>query len=202
MISNSLVRFKPTHVYVKICNHCWLKYFGITSAIDPYSYKGSGTRWTMHIKEHQSDIRTIIVNHFTDAYSCNTFCMQFSIVNDIVNSNEWANKVMELGWGAFIHTEESKRKISQKNKGRICSEATRKKISESHQGERNPMFGKKHTDKAKQKMKGRKCSEETRRKKSESMQGERNHMFGKKHTDETKRKMSESRKRLSEQKVI
>eukprot|EP01083_Nonionella_stella_P292031 993464_1 len=145
----------------------------------------------MHIKEHQSDIRTIIVNHFTDAYSCNTFCMQFSIVNDIVNSNEWANKVMELGWGAFIHTEESKRKISQKNKGRICSEATRKKISESHQGERNPMFGKKHTDKAKQKMKGRKCSQDTKRKMSESRKGERNHMLGKKHTDESKQKMKE-----------
>ena len=71
------------------------------------------------------------------------------------------------------HTEETKRKISKKNKNRKRTQQQREKISSS--------------------MKGRYVSEETRQKMSEAQKGENHPFYGKKHTDETKKKMSETR---------
>ena len=90
------------------------------------------------------------------------------------------------------HTEETRRKQREANKGKNNgmygkhhSEETRKKISESRanfKGEKNPMFGKHH-------------SEETKQKISESrapFKGEKNPMYGKHHSEDTKRKVSEA----------
>ncbi len=66
------------------------------------------------------------------------------------------------------HHEDSKRKISESNKGRKFSEETKRKISEAHKGMR----------------KGKTLSEETKRKLSLAN-------IGKKHSEETKRKLSE-----------
>lgn len=89
------------------------------------------------------------------------------------------------------HTEESLLKISKNRKGKccgikhfsygknyICSEETRRKISESNKGKKNP------------------CSEETKKKISEANSGEKNGMFGKSilRTEEQKKKLSESLK--------
>ena len=80
---------------------------------------------------------------------------------------------------------------------------TLKRRSECAKGERNPMFGRKHTDEAKraisQKNTGRHHTEESKRKLSEAFSGEKNPMYGKPtygfkgkhHTEETKRKISE-----------
>ena len=65
--------------------------------------------------------------------------------------------------------------------GKHLSEETRKKISESNNGENNPMFGKHH-------------SADTRKKMSEALKGENNPMFGKHHSEETCKKISEARK--------
>ena len=69
-----------------------------------------------------------------------------------------------------IVSEETKRKISEANKGRIVSEETRRKMSEAQKGH-----------------KGIKHSEETKRKISESSKGI-------KHSEEHKRKIGESNK--------
>ena len=42
------------------------------------------------------------------------------------------------------HTEETKRKISEAQKGRTLSEETKRKIGEAGTGERNPMYGKRY----------------------------------------------------------
>ena len=53
------------------------------------------------------------------------------------------------------HSEETKRKISEKNKGKIVSEETRKKLSEAqkgkHVGKNNPFYGKHHTKETREK---------------------------------------------------
>ena len=107
------------------------------------------------------------------------------------------------GGNGGVHCEETRRKISESQKGRQFSEEHRKKISESKKniseetrrklsenhhdcsGEKNPMFGKEH-------------SEETRRKISNAnkgvLSGEKNPMFGKHHSEETRRKISNSLK--------
>ena len=99
------------------------------------------------------------------------------------------------------HTEETRRKISEANKGHIVSEETKKKIGEANSGRklteehkdkiRKINIGKKHTEETKRKMseagKGKTFSEETRRKLSEAGKG-------KTFSEEAKRKMSEAKK--------
>ena len=76
--------------------------------------------------------------------------------------------------------EKTKRKISEKNKGKKRSEEYKKKMSELHKGENNPFYGKTHTEEIKkiisEKGKGRKQSEETKKKRSESMKGKKQSM--------------------------
>lgn len=83
---------------------------------------------------------------------------------------------------------------------------TRKRRSECTKGNRNPMFGRTHSEKAKQmigqKNTGRHHTEESKRKLSEAFLGEKNPMYGKPtygfkgkhHSEETKRKISEKNK--------
>lgn len=78
------------------------------------------------------------------------------------------------------------------------SEETRKKISESHKGNKNYMYGKQMSEEHKRKLseahKGKVVSEETKKKISESLQGENNYLYGKHLSEETKQKLSDSHK--------
>ena len=74
-------------------------------------------------------------------------------------------------------------------KGKHLSDDTRRKMSEAHKGEKNPMYGKKRPP----------FSEEHRRKISEAHKGKKGkHGFwkGKRLSDETKKKLSEAQKRI------
>lgn len=140
-------------------------------------------------------------------------------------------------------SEEEKRHLSEIHKGRIYSPETIQRMSEAkkgmYDGEKNPNYGKTHTDEAKRKISektkerykdktkcpmygktfsdehkkkisknrkgkcvgkdnpnfGNPVSDERKQKQSESMKGrfvgEKNHFYGKTHTDEAKRKVSE-----------
>lgn len=104
-------------------------------------------------------------------------------------------------------------------KNKVLSEATKKKISESHMGEKNPMYGvrltgekngmygKHHTEEFKNNLRernkqlftGRELSEEHKKKISEKAKErlaipENNAFYGKHHTEEAKQKMSEAKK--------
>jgi len=82
------------------------------------------------------------------------------------------------------HTEESKRKIRDGNRGKIVSEETRRKLSDASKG-------KKPSEESRRKMSdahiGKKLSEETKRKIGDGNRG-------KKLSEETKRKISGARK--------
>jgi group I intron endonuclease len=92
-----------------------------------------------------------------------------------------------------VLSEETKRKISDAQKGRKMSEEkrnkmkghlpsmeTRRKMSDAHKGNKYCL--------------GRKASDEERRFMSENRKGEKNGFWGKHHSEETKRKMSEARR--------
>lgn len=84
-------------------------------------------------------------------------------------------------------------------KGSKLSEETKKRISESHQGEKHNMYGKHHSEKTKLKMsmtrKGRKFTKEHKRNMSKhhaDNRGENSPWYGKHHSNETKKKISEA----------
>lgn len=87
------------------------------------------------------------------------------------------------------HTDETKQKISEKNKGRAHAqtEETKEKIRQQH-------LGRQHTTETKTKIsntkKGqRQWTDEERQKMSERNRGERNPNYGKHHSDQTKEKL-------------
>ena len=82
---------KPTYLYIKTHNVTGLKYFGKTCQKDPFKYKGSGTRWLNHVRIHGLDITTEILGLFLDETECKRVALEFSIQNNIVDSEEWAN---------------------------------------------------------------------------------------------------------------
>ena len=82
-------------------------------------------------------------------------------------------------------SDETKKKMSEANKGKHPSEQTRKKMSEARKGEKHPLYGK-H------------LSAETRNKISEARKekctGEDNPFYGKHHSEETRKKIGEANK--------
>ena len=78
-------------------------------------------------------------------------CLYIDIYDSI--NNGYNN---QTGGSNGKHTEETKQKISEANKGKKRSEETKKKISESlkgkYGGENSPMYGKHHSEETKQKI--------------------------------------------------
>jgi hypothetical protein len=84
------------YLYVKQHKITGIKYFGVTKKKDPFRYNGSGVRWGRHISKHGKEhIKTIEVWGFDDPDICKEFALKFSYDNDIVNSPEWANLIVE-----------------------------------------------------------------------------------------------------------
>jgi hypothetical protein len=182
-------------LYIKRCNHCGKKYFGVTYKQDPVSYKGSGLRWKNHCRYHGwNNVETIQVWKFNTADELKQFAVQFSTENNIVESTDWFNMIPETGevgipsgtkfseetrkkqyivrTGMKLNiSEEVRKQRSERMRNRIVSEETREKTRQS-------MLGKKLSDETKKKMsltrtgkKLRPHSEERRRKNSESQKG-------------------------------
>lgn len=84
------------YLYIKQHNVTKLKYFGKTTR-NPYTYNGSGKYWKQHISKHGLEISTLHVYEFDDLVKCRDFALEFSKVNNIVESAEWANLKFENG---------------------------------------------------------------------------------------------------------
>lgn len=76
-----------------------LSYFGKTKGPDPIGYLGSGVYWRNHLKIHGETINTVALWGFESQEECTKFAVEFSIKNDIVNSDKWANLCIEDGIG-------------------------------------------------------------------------------------------------------
>jgi hypothetical protein len=86
------------YLYIKTHNKTGLKYLGKTIR-DPYKYKGSGKRWTEHIKKHGYDVTTEILGTFSTNEELKNFSIPLSEKLNIVESIEWANLKPESGDG-------------------------------------------------------------------------------------------------------
>ena len=89
---------RPVFLYMKKHNITGLLYFGRTIK-EPFKYKGSGLAWSRHIKEYGNDISTIWLRMFETEDDLRLFKMarRISLQLDIVNSDRFANKVIESG---------------------------------------------------------------------------------------------------------
>jgi hypothetical protein len=109
-------------LYIKTHKITGLKYFGKTAKCNPFKYKGSGKYWKCHLKKHGNFVETEIVGQFEDELECKKFALDFSIKNNIVESNKWANLRLENGFdGAPIgntFSEETIKKMSNSKKGK------------------------------------------------------------------------------------
>ena len=121
----------PTVLYIKQHSVTGLKYFGKTTAKDPYKYNGSGADWTDHIKKHgRKHVITIrIFGPFTDSIAISKFALAFSRDNNIVESELWANQKSENG-------------LDGNPKGSTHSDASKKKMSDAKKGKPNGKKGK------------------------------------------------------------
>ncbi len=112
---SSQPEFIPTWLYVKQHKTTGLKYFGKTTT-DPQKYYGSGIYWKKHLKKYGNNVDTIWCTLFFDKESLTKFALEFSIKNNIIESNEWGNLKIENGLDGsppgVIFTEEHKLKIS------------------------------------------------------------------------------------------
>lgn len=89
--------FIPTWLIVKKHKKTGLKYFCKTYRYNPITYKGSGTVWRRHMKKHGSDVETIWYRLFENKNELVKYATKFSIENNIIESNEWANLILENG---------------------------------------------------------------------------------------------------------
>lgn len=105
------------HLYIKTHLDTGLKYFGKTHK-NPQNYKGSGKYWKRHLKIHGDNVKTEILGTYSDENECQRDALKFSIENNIVCSNEWANLILENG-------------LDGMPEGNTLSEETKKKISDA-----------------------------------------------------------------------
>ncbi len=164
-----------------------LKYLGHTIKKDPFKYRGSGIRWSNHLKYHKiplKDIKTTILLETKDRSIISFWGMYYSKVYNVVEDDNWANLMPESGESSlgYKHTKESLKKMSDLKKGIVKSEEFKahlrslnlgKFLSEEHKkkiGEANSKF--KRTEEQKLYLRninlGKKKSLETREKVAKS----------------------------------
>jgi hypothetical protein len=125
-------------------------------------------------KKHGYDYSTEILKECQSKEELKEWGIIYSILWDIVKSDDWANLKLEEGDGT-THSKEVREKIGKSSKGRKQSSEARKKNSEANSGANNPMFGKTHSEEARLKIseskknrpgpnKGRKMSEDQKQK--------------------------------------
>jgi hypothetical protein len=174
-------QFSPTALLVMSHNVTGLKYFCKTADLrNVYNYKGSGLYWKKHINKHGKNVTVGVMGFYTDYQRCRDAALKFSQENDIVNSDAWANLVLENGTDGALsgsdnpfygkkHTPEMTEHLRQQkigksvNKGAYRSPENRAKISASLKGRKNPVVSKALT--------GRKLPQETIEKIKESRKG-------------------------------
>lgn len=191
--SNLYRRSAIIYLYVKQHKMTGLKYFGVTRTNDPFKYKGSGKHWKNHIKKWGDDIATLDVWGFDDPNICTEFAVNFSIDNNIVESGEWANMIVEYGDNNISGA-------SNPNYGKRGA----KNHNYGKRGPCHPNYGKKRSEafvqNLKRKLTGKKKPEEFGQAVSSRQVGVKNHMYGRKgnlHPNFNKQMSEEQKQKIS-----
>ena len=109
------------YLYVKTHNKTGLKYLGQTKKNNPIGYKGSGIRWTNHLKKHGYNVTTEIIGAFDILEDLAVAGKFWSKYWNVVESDEWANLMEEAGNSGFLgghHSEDWKKELSKRLAGK------------------------------------------------------------------------------------
>lgn len=163
-------------LYVKTHNKTGLKYFGKTKRPDPHRYAGSGIYWRRHLKIHGNDVTTEVIAQFSEDQldELTAFAIDFSVQNNIVESEDWANFTIETGLDAHNalcgkrHPMWGKYGEQHQQYGKPLSDESRKRMSEWQKGKPKSQ---EHKRKISETLKGCSIPEEVRRKIGESLKG-------------------------------
>jgi len=149
------------YLYIKTHNITGLKYLGKTVQ-DPFQYRGSGQRWSNHLRKHGNDVSTEILFKTTDKDEFKRVALEYSKTYDIVKSKKFANLMEENGCGGVtstsfkkghvpankglrnqVYTEQRCENMSKGCIGRIMSEEHKKNIGIGNKGTAQTEIGKK-----------------------------------------------------------
>lgn len=147
--------YKPTRLYIKRHSVTGKRYFGKSTRQNINSYKGSGKKWSNHIKKHGREhvVTEWISDWFYDKEEIQSFALSFSEIFDIVEDDSWANMKVENGLdggsnkgnGGFTgkkHTKEHCEYLSRRYKGHKVSD----KVMEACRINFRPRPGKENTN--------------------------------------------------------
>ena len=133
--------FKPTYLYIKQHTETGKLYFGKTTKKNVERYTGSGIHWGRHISAHGKDkVVTLWYCLYTDIEILVETALVMSAIMDITESTDWLNFKPESGldggsfvgfngWAGRRHSEEHKKYISEKYKGKPRSAQIKEKMS-------------------------------------------------------------------------
>jgi hypothetical protein len=91
-------------LYKKVDKNSGLHYLGMTTQ-DPYTYPGSGSDWSNHLRNNITDVETTVVYQTTDKQDFNQTGRYYSKLWNIVGAMDdfgnkiWANSIPETGGG-------------------------------------------------------------------------------------------------------
>jgi len=106
------------YLYIKTHKITGLKYLGQTSASDPHKYPGSGVDWKNHLKEHGYNYTTEILRECQSKDERREWGLYYSNLWNVVESEEWANRIPETGGGGNITPEGCAKAVNtRKQKG-------------------------------------------------------------------------------------
>ncbi len=143
-----------------------------------------------NIPQHYLDDREIYwIRHF-NCVSPNGYNLKQGGDSGGVPSEETRRKISEANKGKTL-SDEHRRKLSEINKGKILSTEHRRKMSEARKGK---ILSTEHRRKISEANKGKSPSPETRKKLSEANKRQIPWNTGKSHSPETRRKISQTQK--------
>ncbi len=122
---------KKVTLYIGTHNDTGLKYFGKTNRyhtkeeLQKY-YHGSGSDWKEHLKEFGDNVNMDIYGIYSMS-EVKEIALKFSLDNNIVESDIWANNILEDGLGSVLfHSDKTKKKISTNTKKGMTIEVRNK----------------------------------------------------------------------------